>query len=428
MLKTVLAADRRMDNPARTDILRAMDHDSDILIVGGGLNGPALALAAAQAGLSSTVIDALPEPIRADAGFDGRAYALALASVRLLRNLGIWERVAESAQPMLEIKVSDGRAGEGPSPFFLHFDHAEIEEGPMGHMLEDRFLRRALLEAMAGEPLIAQVSNDTVTAQQVGATGASVTLASGKALSGRLLIGADGRSSGTAARAGIRRTGWGYGQTALVAAIEHDLPHHGIAHQFFMPPGPLAILPLPGNVSSIVWSETDATAARFAALPDAEFMEVLRPRFGDFLGGITLRGKRYTYPLSLTVANSFVADRLALIGDAAHGMHPIAGQGLNAGLRDVAALAQVMAEASRRGEDIAAADVLARYQQWRRFDTATLAMATDLTNRIFSNDNPILRAVRDLGMGALGQMPGLRRGFIREAAGLTGELPALMKD
>jgi 2-octaprenyl-6-methoxyphenol hydroxylase len=177
-----------------------------------------------------------------------------------------------------------------------------------------------------------------------------------------------------------------------------------------------------------VWSETDATAARFAALPDAEFMEVLRPRFGDFLGGITLRGQRYTYPLSLTVANSFVADRLALIGDAAHGMHPIAGQGLNAGLRDVAALAQVMAEASRRGEDIAAADVLARYQQWRRFDTATLAMATDLTNRIFSNDNPILRAARDLGMGALGQMPGLRRGFIREAAGLTGELPALMKD
>jgi len=404
-----------------------MEHDSDILIVGGGLNGPALALAAARAGLSSTVIDALPEPTRKNAGFDGRSYALALASVRLLRNLGLWERVAENAQPMLEIKVSDGRAGEGPSPFFLHFDHAEIEEGPMGHMLEDRFLRRALIEAMAGDPLIKQVSNDTVTAQEVGATGVSVTLASGKVLSGRLLIGADGRGSGTAARAGIKRTGWGYGQTALVAAIEHDLPHHGIAHQFFMPPGPLAILPLPGNVSSIVWSETDATAARFAALPDAEFMEVLRPRFGDFLGGIKLRGKRYTYPLSLTVANSFVADRLALIGDAAHGMHPIAGQGLNAGLRDVAALAQVMTEASRRGEDIAAADVLARYQQWRRFDTATLAMATDLTNRLFSNDNPVLRAARDLGMGAISQIPGLRRGFIREAAGLTGDLPELMK-
>jgi 2-octaprenyl-6-methoxyphenol hydroxylase len=404
-----------------------MTHDSDLLIVGGGLNGPALALAAAQAGLSSTVIDALPEPTRKNAAFDGRAYALALASVRLLQNLGIWHRVAENAQPMLEIKVSDGRAGEGPSPFFLHFDHAEIEEGPMGHMLEDRFLRRALIEAMAEQPLITQVSNDTVTAQESHATGVSVTLASGKTLTGRILIGADGRASGTAARAGIRRTGWGYGQTALVAAIEHELPHHGIAHQFFMPPGPLAILPLPGNVSSIVWSETDATAARFAALPDADFMEVLRPRFGDFLGAITLRGARYTYPLSLTVANSFVADRLALIGDAAHGMHPIAGQGLNAGLRDVAALAQVMTEAARRGEDIAAPDVLARYQQWRRFDTATLALATDLTNRLFSNDNPLLRAARDLGMGALGHMPRLRRGFIREAAGLTGDLPELMK-
>jgi 2-octaprenyl-6-methoxyphenol hydroxylase len=416
-----------MDNPARTHILGSMTHDSDLLIVGGGLNGPALALAAARAGLSSTVIDALPEPTRKNAAFDGRAYALALASVRLLQNLGIWHRVAENAQPMLEIKVSDGRAGEGPSPFFLHFDHAEIEEGPMGHMLEDRYLRRALIEAMAEQPLITQVSNDTVTAQESHATGVSVTLASGKTLTGRLLIGADGRASGTAARAGIRRTGWGYGQTALVAAIEHELPHHGIAHQFFMPPGPLAILPLPGNVSSIVWSETDATAARFAALPDADFMEVLRPRFGDFLGAITLRGARYTYPLSLTVANSFVADRLALIGDAAHGMHPIAGQGLNAGLRDVAALAQVMTEAARRGEDIAAPDVLARYQQWRRFDTATLALATDLTNRLFSNDNPLLRAARDLGMGALGHMPRLRRGFIREAAGLTGDLPELMK-
>ncbi|SEL57695.1 2-octaprenyl-6-methoxyphenol hydroxylase [Roseovarius azorensis] len=416
-----------MDNPARTDILNSMEHDSDILIIGGGLNGPTLALAAARAGLTSTVIDALPEPTRRNAAFDGRAYALALASVRLLRNLRIWDRVAENAQPMLEIKVSDGRAGQGPSPFFLHFDHAEIEEGPMGHMLEDRFLRRALIDAMKETPEITQVSGDTVTAQEADITSVTITLASGKVLRGRLLVGADGRASGTAARAGIRRTGWGYRQTALVAAIEHERPHHGIAHQFFMPPGPLAILPLPGNVSSIVWSETDETAARFSALSDDAFMEVLRPRFGDFLGAIKLRGKRYTYPLNLTIANSFIADRLALIGDAAHGMHPIAGQGLNAGLRDVAALAQVVTEASHRGEDIAATDVLSRYQQWRRFDTATLAMATDLTNRLFSNDNPLLRAARDLGMGALGHMPALRRGFIREAAGLTGDLPELMR-
>ncbi len=415
-----------MDNPARLPILRGMEYDSDIVIVGGGLNGPALALALAGSGHSVTVIDALSTGARQTDDFDGRAYALALASVRLLDNIGIWSRVADRSQPMLEIKVSDGRAGEGPSPFFLHFDHAEIEEGPMGHMLEDRYLRRAFLEAMDGAPLVTQV-NDTVVAQETSVRGATVTLASGKAISGRVLVGSDGRTSGTATRAGIKRTGWGYGQTALVAAIEHELPHNGIAHQFFMPPGPLAILPLPGNVSSIVWSETDETAAQFAALSDEEFMAVLRPRFGDFLGRISLRGKRFTYPLGLTVANSFIADRLVLIGDAAHGMHPIAGQGLNAGLRDVGALAQVIDEATHRGEDIGAADVLARYQQWRRFDTATLAMATDLTNRLFSNDNPLLRAARDLGMGALNTMPGLRRKFIREAAGLTGDLPALMR-
>ena len=404
-----------------------MIHDSDLLIVGGGLNGSTLALAAAQAGLSSTVIDALPEPVREEAGFDGRSYALALASVRLLRNLDVWDRVAENAQPMLDIKVSDGRAGEGPAPFFLHFDHVELEEGPMGHMLEDRFLRRALLAAMQEVPHIARVSGETVTAQAVEAGGVALTLASGRRLRGRLLVGADGRGSGTASRAGIRRTGWRYGQTALVAAVEHALPHHGTAHQFFMPPGPLAILPLPGNVSSIVWSESDATAARFAALDDAAFLEVLRPRFGDFRGEIALRGTRYTYPLSLSLANSLTAERLVLTGDAAHGVHPIAGQGLNAGLRDVAALAHVMGEASRRGEDIAAADVLARYQQWRRFDIATLALVTDLTNRLFSNDNPLLRTARDLGMGAIGSLPALRRGMMREAAGLTGDLPALMR-
>lgn len=403
-----------------------MEHDSDILIVGGGLNGPALALALAQSGFTVTVVDSLPQTARKNAAFDGRAYALALSSVRLLRAIGIWNRVADHSQPMLDIKVSDGRAGEGPSPFFMHFDHAEIEEGPMGYMLEDRYLRRAFLGAMKKTPGITQI-RDTVTGQQVDAQGVRVTLASGKTLAARLLVGSDGRASGTAQRAGIQRTGWGYGQTALVAAIEHELPHHGVAHQFFMPPGPLAILPLPGNVSSIVWSESDATAARFAALSDADFMQVLRPRFGDFLGQIKLKGKRFTYPLNLTLANSFVAERVALIGDAAHGMHPIAGQGLNAGLRDVAALTQVLNEARQRGEDISAPDVLARYQQWRRFDTATLAVVTDLTNKLFSNDNPLLRLGRDLGMGAINAIPKLRRGFIREAAGLTGDLPDLMK-
>ncbi len=416
-----------MDNPERVRILQGMTQGSDILIVGGGLNGPALALALAQTGHSVTVIDALAEKTRKNAAFDGRAYALALASQRLLDAVGVWPRVAEHAQPMLEIKVTDGHAGTGPSPFFMHFDHAEIEEGPMGYMVEDRHLRRALLDAMQEEPAITIINGKTVTAQNIHVAGVDLTLDDGATVEGRVLVGCDGRSSGTAARAGIKRTGWDYGQTALVCAIEHDLPHHGIAHQFFMPPGPLAILPLTGNRSSIVWSERSETAQRINALSEADYLEVLRPRFGDFLGDISLKGDRFTYPLNLTIANSFVADRLALVGDAAHGMHPIAGQGLNAGLRDVGALAEVLTLAGRRGEDIASALVLERYQEWRRFDTASLALATDVFNKLFSNDNPLLRIGRDIGMGIVGSLPGLRRGFVREAAGLTGDLPKLLQ-
>ncbi|HSF63035.1 MAG TPA: UbiH/UbiF/VisC/COQ6 family ubiquinone biosynthesis hydroxylase [Paracoccaceae bacterium] len=404
-----------------------MTHDADILIVGGGLNGPALALALAQAGLSSVVIDARPAPARAEPGFDGRAYALAAASRRLLTAIGVWPRVADRAQPILEIKASDGRAGEGPAPFFLHFDAAEIEEGPMGFMLEDRFLYAAFRAAMADSARITHLPGETVVAQAAGAAGASITLASGRVLTGRMIAGCDGRDSGTATRAGIARTGWAYGQTALVTAVEHALPHHGIAHQFFMPEGPLAILPLPGNRSSIVWSAPDRVAAAIQALPDDAYLAALRPRFGDFRGDIQLAGVRFTYPLSLSLAARFVADRLALVGDAAHGVHPIAGQGLNLGLRDVAALAQVLAEAARRGEDIGAADVLERYQLWRRFDTTALALGMDAVNRLFSNDNPLLRAVRDIGMGAISRTPALRRGFMRQAAGLSGDLPRLLR-
>ncbi|WP_417724433.1 FAD-dependent monooxygenase [Salipiger sp.] len=416
-----------MDNPAWRSIVPCMDQDCDILIIGGGLNGPALALAAARSGLRSIVLDALPADTRSAPDFDGRAYALSLASTRLLDKLGLWESLAADAQPMNEIKVSDGRVSDARVFFGLHFDSAEIEEGPMGQMIEDRHLRRALQDALEVEPLTAQRSGVTVIAQETGPAGANVTLADGTVLRARLLVGADGRNSGTATRAGVRRTGWPYGQTALVCAIAHERPHGGIAHQLFLPPGPLAILPLTGNRSSIVWSERDAAARAIHALPDADYLDVLRPRFGDFLGPIELAGKRHLYPLSLSLAKSFVAERLALVGDAAHGVHPIAGQGLNAGLRDVAALAHVLDHAARRGEDVASSLVLDRYQQWRRFDTATLAAATDLFNRLFSNDNPVLRLGRDIGMAAINAAPTLRRGFLREAAGLTGDLPDLMK-
>ena len=404
-----------------------MEFDADILIVGGGLNGPALALALADTGFTVTIIDALPKGARGGEDFDGRGYALALASQRLLSALGVWPKVAPSAQPLLDIRISDGRPGEGPSPFVLEFDHAEIDEGPMGYMVEDRFLSRALLDAVESHPKVTLIDQETVVAQTVGPALATLELASGKHLKGQLVVGCDGRRSGTCERAGIKRHGHDYGQTSLVCAISHALPHNGAAHQFFMPSGPLAILPLPGNQSSIVWTETHEEAARIHALDDEGYLQELRPRFGSFLGDITLAGARFTYPLNLTVADAFVADRLALVGDAAHGLHPIAGQGLNAGLKDVAALAEVLTLARRRGEDIGRLDVLERYQQWRRFDVAQMVAATEATNRLFSNDNPILRTVRDLGLGVVNAMPGLRRGFIREAAGLTGDLPRLLQ-
>lgn len=404
-----------------------MSFDTDIAIVGGGLNGPALALALAGAGLDVTLIDAQAAAPRKEDGFDGRSYALALTSVRMLDGIGVWNAVAQHAQPMLEIKVTDGRAGEGPSPFFMHFDHAEIEEGPMGHMVEDRHLRRALMDAVSDTAGITVMNGTEVKAQAPDGAGITLSLAGGKSLRARLCVGADGRGSGTAVRAGIKRTGWAYGQTALVCAVSHALPHNGIAHQFFMPPGPLAILPLTGNRSSIVWSETAANAERIHALTDAEYLDVLRPRFGDFLGEISLAGARYTYPLSLSLAHEMVAERVALAGDSAHGVHPIAGQGLNAGFRDIAALSEVLIDAQRRGEDFGAGVALQRYQTWRRFDNATLALATDSFNRLFSNDNALIRMARDIGMGVVSSLPGLRRSFIREAAGLNGDLPRLMR-
>lgn len=414
-----------MDNPACGVILRPMN--TDIIIVGGGLNGPALALAAAQAGFTVTVIDSQPVPVHTDPAFDGRSYALALTSARLLRSIGIWPVIAANAQPMLEIKVTDGRAGEGPSPWMMHFDHAEIEEGPMGYLVEDRHLRRAFLDAMAADGRITHLAGQTVIGQMVTAGGVQVTLANGEALDAQLLVGSDGRKSGTAERAGIKRTGWDYGQTAVVCAVAHDKPHSGIAHQFFMPAGPLAILPLTENRSSIVWSERRARAQELVAMDDAAFLNALKPAFGSFLGNIQLTGARFSYPLNLTLANSLIAGRMALVGDAAHGIHPIAGQGLNAGLRDVAALADMLTTARSRGEDIGSAQTLQRYQEWRRFDTATLALATDTFNRLFSNDNPLIRAARDMGMGLVNSAPRLRRGFMRQAAGLNGDLPSLMQ-
>ncbi|HIC67225.1 MAG TPA: 2-octaprenyl-6-methoxyphenyl hydroxylase, partial [Paracoccus sp.] len=281
-----------------------MSFDTDIVIAGGGLNGPTLALALAGAGLSVTVVDPRPAGDRTGEDFDGRAYALALASQRLLSALGLWGDLAGVSQPVRQVKASQGQPGEGAARFLLHFDSAEIEEGPMGHMIEDRFLRHALLAALEAEPLIEHIAPQLVTGQSVVEGHASVSLVDGRELTARLIVGCDGRKSQTAVRAGIQRTRRSYHQTGLICAISHELPHNGVAHQFFMPSGPLAILPLPGNRSSIVWTETSVRAETIAAMSDEDYLEELRPRFGDFLGELTLTGARFAYPLDLTLAQS----------------------------------------------------------------------------------------------------------------------------
>lgn len=406
-----------------------MMHDYDIAIAGGGLNGAALALALAQGELRVCVIDARPAMLRAQPGFDGRAYALAATSQRMLRALGVWPDVAQYAQPIAQIKASDGRAGVGAAPLFLHFDSNELEEGPMGFILEERYLYAALLRALKAHTCITLIDQDALTDQTLNAKSGVVTLelASGKLVNAKVLVGCDGRQSGVAARAGIRRQGWDYGQTALVCAIRHDAPHEGIAHQFFMPSGPFALLPLPGgHHSSIVWSEQTDAAQAIAALNDSDYLAALRPRVGAFMGEISLAGTRFSYPLSFQLAERYSQARIALAGDAAHGVHPIAGQGLNIGLRDVAALAEVIIGAARRGEDIGAPDVLERYQRWRRFDAMALAFGIDQVNALFSNDSAVLRLGRALGMGAISSLPPLRRSLMRRAAGLSGALPRLL--
>ena len=397
--------------------------DADVLIVGGGPVGGTLALALARGGLSSALIDAAPPA--GERPFDGRAYSIAHGSMRVLRALGLGDRLDPGAQPILHIKVADGRPGRGPTSPVLHFDHAEIEEGPMGWMVEDRHLRAVLDAALAAEPRIRRIEG-AVAAQETGDT-ATVRLTSGETLTGRLIAGADGRRGGTAERAGIDRDVTDYDQASLTCAVEHERPHGATAYQIFLPAGPLAILPLTGNRSAVVWTERRAEAERILALPPEDYLAALRPRFGAFLGGLRLIGERGLQPLSLVLADRLAAHRVALLGDAAHGVHPVAGQGLNAGLRDVAALAEALADARRRGEDFGEAVPLAAYQRWRRFDGALTAFATDGFARLFSNDRPGLRALRGAGLGAVARIPAVRRAFIREAAGLTGDLPRLMR-
>ena len=396
----------------------------DVLIGGGGMAGLSLAVALRQAlGPAAAIVVADPALERSAA--DARASAIVAAGRRLLETIGVWDAVAEEAQPITDMIVTDSRLDDAVRPVFLTFDE-DVEEGePFAHLVENGPLNAALL-AKARELGIdlraAAVGEFTASAESI-----SASLSEGTALSARLLVAADGARSRIRERAGIATHGWSYGQSAIVTTVAHEREHHGRAEEHFLPSGPFAILPLTGSRSSIVWTEITEEAARIVALSDDEFHAELERRFGAHLGDIAAVGARQSYPLGLSVARAFVAERVALIGDAAHVIHPIAGQGLNVGLKDVAALAETIVDSMRLGLDPGSADTLARYQQWRRFDTMTMAVATDGLNRLFSNRSDGLRAVRDLGLGLVDRLPGLKRLFIHEAAGLAGDVPKLLR-
>ncbi|MFL4970006.1 MAG: ubiquinone biosynthesis hydroxylase [Xanthobacteraceae bacterium] len=396
----------------------------DVVIGGAGFVGLSLAIALRQAlGPKFSVV--LADPTLDAPTADERASAIAAAARRLFETIGVWDEVAGQAQPILDMVITDSRLGDAVRPVFLTFE-GEIRPGePFAHMVENRDLTAALLAKARAKGVDLRAT--AVAGCDVGRDHVEARLADGARFDARLIVAADGARSSLRERAGISMVGWSYGQTAIVTTVAHERDHHGRADEHFLPAGPFAILPLKGNRSSIVWTEESAEAERIMALSDDLFHAELERRFGLRLGDIRVAGPRRAYPLGLSVARAFVAPRLALVGDAAHVIHPIAGQGLNMGLRDVAALAEVIVDAARLGLDPGASDVLDRYQRWRRFDTMAMGLATDGLNRLFSNRSDVLRLMRDIGLGLVDRLPALKDVFIREAAGLTGDVPKLLR-
>ena len=400
--------------------------ETEVIVAGGGMAGLSLALALARAGLPVIVVEPhSPETMTAER-FDGRVSALAFAGVRMLSALGVWEHLAAHAQPIHDILVSDAALGRAPSPMSLHFDHREIGE-PLGHIAENRHIRMALLAALAQEPCARLLSGVAAGGMTSDAEGVKILLSSGAGIRARLVVAADGRDSPLREAQGIGTVRWDYPQTGIVTTVKHERPHNGVAYEHFLPSGPFAILPLPENRSSLVWTEHSGKAGAMMALPDAEFAQEIALRFGAHLGRVTPVGPRWSYPLRLQLARAYVAPRFALIGDAAHTIHPIAGQGFNLGLKDVAALAETILDAARLGLDFGPEETLKRYERWRRFDSFLLAAATDSVNRLFSNDLPPLRLARDLGLGIVDGIAPLRRFFMRHAGGDVGRLPRLLR-
>ena len=396
-----------------------------IVIGGGGFAGLALALALRQ-GLGSDIPIVVADPgLGARPSRDPRATAIVAACRRLFEAIGVWDQVAAEVQPILDMVVTDSRLEDATRPVFLTFG-GEVEPGePFAHMIENRHLIDALVTRAVAEGIDLRAT--TVKGFEARPDGVDVSLGDGNTIEASLLVAADGARSKLRERAGIATHGWDYDQSGIVVTVGHERDHHGRAEEHFLPAGPFAILPLKGARSSLVWTEDRAEAARIIALSDEEFHAELEQRFGLHLGEIKALDRPRAFPLGYFVARSFIGERLALVGDAAHVIHPIAGQGLNMGLKDIAALAEVIVDAARLGIDLGQADVLERYQRWRRFDTMAMGLATNSLNLLFSNKSTLLRSVRDIGLGLVDRLPPLKNVFIRQAAGLSGEVPRLLK-
>jgi 2-octaprenyl-6-methoxyphenol hydroxylase len=400
--------------------------------------GLTLGLALAEGGLKVVVADPLPRSTVTGTAFDGRVSALAYAAVRMYRALGVWEHLERDAQPIEDILVTDGAPGREPSPFSLHFDGAEAGT-PLGHIAENRHIRAALFAAVDATPNLELIERASLADLKADTHGITAALNTGETIAARLAVAADGRDSQMRERMNIGVVGWDYPQTGIVATVAHERPHNGVAYEHFLPAGPFAILPMTPassseavgqkyfNRSSLVWTERAELAPRMMKLDDEAFDAEIAQRFGGHLGKTKAAGPRWSYPLKFHLARDYVRPRFALAGDAAHGIHPIAGQGLNLGLKDAAALSETVLDAARLGLDFGGLDTLKRYERWRRFDAFTLGVATDALTQLFSNDVTPLRHLRDLGMGIVDRIGPARRFFMRHAGGDIGKLPRLMR-
>jgi 2-octaprenyl-6-methoxyphenol hydroxylase len=406
------------------------DNKYDIIIVGGSFVGLALALGLAKSAPGAfriAVIERMPVEEARAGRFDGRTVALTAAARSMLEALGVWPALAADAQPVLAIDITDSKLEIPVRSVLLNFDTAAEVEGPTAYILENALLRRALFEAVTPLADVTLLAPESVARLDLGDGLARLTLASGTALAANLVVAADGQRSATREMAGFKLVEWSSDQAAIVGTVAHEKPHGGRAVQHFLPSGPFAMLPMVNSRVSLVWTERAEEAKRIIGLSEAEAIAEIEKRMGYQLGRLSLIGKLACYPLTMTLARGMVKPRIALAGDAAHGLHWIAGQGLNHGLKDAAALTEVLVDAARLGLDPGDLTVLERYERWRRFDSATSAMTAAALNRLFANDMTPLRMVRQLGLGLVNRLPRLKGFFMREAAGLTGELPKLLR-